>query len=109
MKNKGRFSYVESQSIENSTKSSHLKKLDDGVEESDSFDVISPDITSNLIKNSQLSSLPKRKGRMEQKEQLNIRIPKDLKRLAAVRAALEGKTIGALVESVLIDYLTKEK
>lgn len=54
-----------------------------------------------------LKSVPRRQGRTQQKEQLNIRIPRDLKRLAQAQAALEGRTIGDLVEELLIRYVDK--
>lgn len=40
-----------------------------------------------------------------QREQLNVRIRPELKRAAAARAGLEGKTLGDIVEAALIRYL----
>ena len=54
----------------------------------------------------QLTSVPKREGRMTQdREQLNVRIPTMLKRRAAAQAALEGRTIGDVVETLLLNYI----
>jgi hypothetical protein len=56
----------------------------------------------------QLKSVPKGQGRMEQdREQLNIRIPTQLKRRAVSKAVLEGKTIGELIEQFLVQYVEK--
>jgi molybdopterin converting factor small subunit len=57
---------------------------------------------------SELQSVPKGQGRMEQaREQLNVRIPTQLKRRAVSKAVLEGKTIGELVEELLVQYVEK--
>jgi hypothetical protein len=57
---------------------------------------------------SELQSVPKGQGRMEQaREQLNVRIPRQLKRRAVSKAVLEGKTIGELVEELLAQYLNE--
>lgn len=54
-----------------------------------------------------LRSVPRREGRTDQKTQLNVRVPKELKRHALARAAIEGRTVGELIETLLIEYLEK--
>jgi hypothetical protein len=57
---------------------------------------------------SALTTVGRRSGRMEQdREQLNVRLPTQLKRHALAAAALEGLTVGELVENLLLDYLKK--
>lgn len=56
-----------------------------------------------------LRSVKRREGRTEQKEQLNVRIPRELKRVAQAHAALEGRTIGDLVEELLIRYVETKR
>lgn len=57
---------------------------------------------------SELTSVPKGKGRMKQeRSQLNVRIPTTLKRQASAKAVLEGEDIGGVVERLLRDYLDK--
>ncbi len=54
----------------------------------------------------ELRSVPRGEGRMEQdREQLNVRLPTMLKRRAAAKATLEGRTIGEVVEELLNGYL----
>lgn len=51
-------------------------------------------------------TVPRRQGRMQQeREQLNVRLPQQLKRRAAAQAALEGITVGELIERLLVRYL----
>lgn len=53
-----------------------------------------------------LTTVARRKGRMEQeREQLNVRLPTQLKRRALAAAALEGLTIGELIEKLLLAHL----
>ena len=55
-----------------------------------------------------LRSLPRGEGRMgQERTQLNIRIPTGLKRQIAARAALEGKTVGELVEELVAAYVER--
>ena len=55
-----------------------------------------------------LHSLPRGEGRMgQERTQLNIRIPTGLKRQIAARAALEGKTVGELVEELVAAYVER--
>ena len=57
-----------------------------------------------------LKTVARGQGRMEQaREQLNVRLPTDLKRRAIAGAALEGLTAGELVERLLLDYLAKQQ
>lgn len=71
---------------------------------------------AHALKNPDAYALPpQRKGKRAeegvarrtdiQREQLNVRIRPELKRAAAARAALEGKTLGDVVEAALIRYL----
>ena len=54
----------------------------------------------------ELRSVPRGDGRMEQeRDQLNVRIPTTLKRRAVAKAALEGTSIGELVEALLYAYV----
>ncbi len=54
----------------------------------------------------ELRSVPRGEGRMEQdREQLNVRLPTMLKRRAAAKATLEGRTIGEVVEELLNGYI----
>ena len=56
-----------------------------------------------------LTTVARRSGRMEQdREQLNVRLPTQLKRRALAAAALEGLTVGELIEQLLLARL-KEK
>ena len=53
-----------------------------------------------------LHSLPWGKGRMQQERaQLNVRIPAALKRQALAKAALEGRNLNDVIESLLLEYL----
>jgi hypothetical protein len=53
-----------------------------------------------------LKTVARGQGRMEQaREQLNVRLPTDLKRRAIAGAALEGLTAGELIERLLLEYL----
>jgi len=53
-----------------------------------------------------LTTVPKRAGRMEQdREQLNVRLPTQLKRRALAAAAMEGLTVGELIEKLLLAHL----
>jgi predicted HicB family RNase H-like nuclease len=53
-----------------------------------------------------LTTVARGQGRMDQeREQLNVRVPVRLKRLTASKAALEGKTLGELVETLLLEYI----
>ena len=57
-----------------------------------------------------LTTVARRKGRMEQdREQLNVRLPTQLKRRALAAAALEGLTIGELIERLLLEHLSTIK
>ena len=68
--------------------------------------------SSNTASNrgeARLTSVPRREGRMVQdREQLNVRIPTLLKRRAAAKAALDGETIGDVVEQLLLVYIGEE-
>lgn len=58
----------------------------------------------------ELRSVPRGDGRMEQqRDQLNVRVPTTLKRQAVARAALEGKSIGELVEELLYAYIKADE
>lgn len=49
-------------------------------------------------------------GRMAiQREQLNVRVRPELKRAAAAVGALNGMTLGDVVEQALLDYLAKHR
>lgn len=53
-----------------------------------------------------LTTVARGQGRMDQeREQLNVRVPVRLKRLTASKAALEGKTLGELIEALLLEYV----
>ena len=53
-----------------------------------------------------LTTVARRSGRMEQdREQLNVRLPTQLKRQALAAAALEGLTVGELIERLLLAHL----
>jgi predicted HicB family RNase H-like nuclease len=70
------------------------------------------DVSEEKAKNlmSELRSVPRGDGRMEQKrDQLNVRIPTSLKRQAVAKAALEGKSIGELVEELLFKYVKPDQ
>lgn len=57
----------------------------------------------------ELESVPRGAGRMVQdREQLNVRVPTQLKRRAAAKAALEGRTIGEVVEALLREYIGEQ-
>lgn len=57
-----------------------------------------------------LVTVARGQGRMEQaREQLNVRLPTDLKRRAIAGAALQGLTAGELIERLLIEYLSKQQ
>ena len=61
---------------------------------------------STGLSSATLTTVPKRSGRMEQaREQLNVRLPTQLKRRALAAAALEGLTVGELIETLLLTYL----
>ena len=45
---------------------------------------------------------------VQDREQLNVRIPTLLKRRAAAKAALDGETIGDVVEQLLLVYIGEE-
>lgn len=53
-----------------------------------------------------LTTVARRSGRMEQdREQLNVRLPTQLKRRAAAAAAMKGLTVGELIEHLLLAHL----
>lgn len=57
-------------------------------------------------KHDELQTVPKGQGRMEQdRTQLNIRVPTMLKRSAASKAVLAGRTLGEVVEEFLRAYV----
>jgi hypothetical protein len=57
-----------------------------------------------------LKSVPRGKGRMkEDRIQLNVRIPKQLKLLVSSKAALENRMIGDVIEELLLEYVEKTK
>ncbi len=82
-----------------------LKPADEAAETPPAHTTEAPGLMPSNITHEGLRSVPKRQGRAEQKEQLNIRIPRELKRLAQAQAALEGRNIGDLIEQLLIDYV----
>ena len=48
---------------------------------------------------------PKRSGRMQlEREQLNVRVSKDVKRKALTKAMLEGKSLGEVIEALLLEW-----
>jgi hypothetical protein len=54
-----------------------------------------------------VQSVPRGEGRMAQdRTQLNVRIPTALKRRAAAKAALEGRTLGDVLEEFLQNYVS---
>jgi predicted HicB family RNase H-like nuclease len=62
--------------------------------------------TNSETKQDDLTTVARGQGRMDQdREQLNVRVPMRLKRLTASKAALEGKTLGELIESLLLEYV----
>jgi len=82
------------------------------------FDYLEPEIeptriTSSLKPPSSTPSVavghslpPKRSGRMQlEREQLNVRVSKDIKRKALTKAMLEGKTLGEVVEALLLEWM----
>ncbi len=53
-----------------------------------------------------MASLPRGQGRMRQdREQLNVRLPTQLKRQAVAKAALSGEMIGEVIERLLRQYV----
>jgi hypothetical protein len=54
----------------------------------------------------ELRSVGRRSGRMQQdREQINVRVPTQLKRLAVSKAALSGLSISDLIEDLLVRYV----
>jgi hypothetical protein len=54
----------------------------------------------------ELRSVGRRLGRMQQdREQINVRVPTQLKRLAVSKAALSGLSISDLIEELLVQYV----
>jgi len=45
---------------------------------------------------------------VQDREQLNVRVPTQLERRAAAKAALEGRTIGEVVEALLREYIGEQ-
>jgi predicted HicB family RNase H-like nuclease len=69
--------------------------------EAGTVEATTPEISQEV-----LTTVARGQGRMDQeREQLNVRVPVRLKRLTASKAALEGKTLGELVESLLLEYV----
>lgn len=55
-------------------------------------------------------SVARGKGRMAQnRTQLNVRVPTVLKRRAAAKAVLEGRTLGDVLEAFLQDYVSDNR
>jgi len=40
-----------------------------------------------------------------EREQLNVRVSKDVKRKALTKAMLEGKTLGEVIEALLLEWM----
>ena len=65
-------------------------------------------ISTSTAANPVLTTVARRSGRMEQdREQLNVRLPTQLKRRAAAAAAMQGMTVGELIEYLLLKYLNE--
>ena len=63
-----------------------------------------PSLTSPVVVGQSLP--PKRSGRMQlEREQLNVRVSKDVKRKALTKAMLEGKSLGEVVEAFLLEWV----
>ena len=59
-----------------------------------------------LLTDLELRSVGRRLGRMQQdREQINVRVPTQLKRLAVSKAALSGLSISDLIEELLVQYV----
>ena len=74
--------------------------------------VVSPSpstpLNTNALVSPVLTTVARRSGRMEQdREQLNVRLPTQLKRRALAVAAMEGLTVGELIEQLLLAHLEK--
>lgn len=54
-------------------------------------------------------SVPRGAGRMQQdRKQLNVRLPEGLKRKALAKAALEGKSIGDVIEKLVAQWVNQK-
>jgi hypothetical protein len=66
-----------------------------------------PEGVQLALETDDVQSVPRGEGRMAQdRTQLNVRIPTALKRRAAAKAALEGRTLGDVLEEFLQNYVS---
>ena len=69
----------------------------------------SPDTAQIILDENSVQSVPRGEGRMAQdRTQLNVRVPTTLKRRAASKAALEGRTLGDVLEVFLQNYVVDD-
>lgn len=106
MTKKGRFSYVKSPASSEGVAPEAVPATPLAEEAHGAVLSLFPAVT---IPAGELRSVKRREGRTEQKEQLNVRIPRELKRVAQAHAALEGRSIGDLVEELLIRYVETKR
>lgn len=67
-----------------------------------------PEGVQLVLETDDVQSVPRGEGRMAQdRTQLNVRIPTALKRRAAAKAALEGRTLGDVLEELLQNYVSE--
>ena len=103
MSGKKRFDYLQTQKPEQPPEAAAGGASPKSIEATEAFEE-----TVRLLNSEEdpLRSVPRGEGRMEQdREQLNIRIPKLLKRRAIAKAVMEGKTVGEVIEDLLIGYI----
>jgi hypothetical protein len=66
-----------------------------------------PEGVQLALETDEVQSVPRGEGRMAQnRTQLNVRIPTALKRRAVAKAALEGRTLGDVLEEFLQNYVS---
>lgn len=103
MSGKKRFDYLQSQEPEQLRETATGGVPPGSTEATETFEEAEP-LPSR--EEDPLRSVPRGEGRMEQdREQLNIRVPKLLKRRAIAKAVMEGRTVGEVIEDLLITYI----
>ena len=113
MSPKKRFDYLQSSSSSTGQRDTDTSSSAQTINAGES--VVEIDEKAQLVESASggevtLSSVPRGEGRMEQdREQLNVRIPKLLKRKAMAKAVLAGVTIGDIIEEMLLEYVNQEE
>ena len=103
MSGKKRFDYLQTQEPEQPSEAASGGAQPESIEATEAFEEA---VRLPMSEEDPLRSVPRGEGRMEQdREQLNIRIPKLLKRRATAKAVMEGKTVGEVIEDLLISYI----